>query len=102
MTRKYLIYLACGSGAASAGLAKDRLSKLLYDRKIDAELRVLRIAELGGSVAAKRPDAIIVTAGQIPRTLPEDIPNLSGIPLMTGFGMDEFVDELIRKLQEQG
>jgi galactitol-specific phosphotransferase system IIB component len=100
MTEKYIIYIACGSAAASAGLAKERLFKLLSDRGIHAEYRVLRISELSESVAAKKPHIIIVTAGQIPKSLPKDIIKLKGIPLITGFGLDEFADDLVSKLHE--
>jgi len=92
---KPLIYIACGSAAASANLVKERLRELLRKNKIDAELKVMRIAEVAGEVAARRPDLIIITAGSFSKAgIPKDIPVLSGLPLMTMVGVEKFMNEV--------
>lgn len=99
MADKYLIYVACGSAAASAALARRRLIDELDKRKIKANVEVHRILELPGQVASRKPDVVVVTAGQAPAALPEDIIIVQGIPLMTGFGIDALVDDMLGKLK---
>jgi len=96
---KKLIYVACGSGAASANLVKERLKEYLKKMNIDAELVIGRISEIPGMVASRKPDAIIVTVGstKIPN-IPPDIPVLYGLPLMTMVNVDKFLEELKRVL----
>ena len=99
MGDKYLIYVACGSAAASAALARRRLIDELAKRKIKANVEVHRILELPGQVASRKPDVVIVTAGQTPASLPDDIVIVKGIPLMTGFGIDKLVDDMLAELK---
>lgn len=99
MNNRYLIYVCCGSAAASAALARRRLIDELEKRKIKAEVVVHRILELPGQVATRKPDAVIVTAGQEPASLPEDVIVVKGIPLMTGFGIEPLVDDLLKQLE---
>jgi galactitol-specific phosphotransferase system IIB component len=99
MTNKYLIYVCCGSAAASAALARRRLIDELEKRKVKAEVVVQRILELPGQVATRKPDVVVVTAGQAPASLPEEIIVIQGIPLMTGFGIDALVDDMLNQLK---
>jgi len=101
MADKYLIYVACGSAAASAALARRRLIDELDKRKIQADVEVHRILELPGQVAQRKPNAVVVTAGQPPAALPDDIVIIQGIPLMTGFGIDGLVDDMLKQLEDQ-
>jgi len=99
MVDKYLIYVCCGSAAASAALARRRLIDELEKRKVKAEIVVHRILELPGQVASRKPDVVVVTAGQAPAALPADVIVVQGIPLMTGFGIDRLVDDMLAKLK---
>lgn len=101
MADKYLIYVACGSAAASAALARRRLIDELAKRKMKADIEVHRILELPGAVASRKPHAVVVTAGQAPASLPDDIVIVKGIPLMTGFGIDALVDDMLDRLKAQ-
>lgn len=100
MADKYLIYVACGSAAASAALARRRLIDELAKRNIKADVEVHRILELPGAVASRKPHAVVVTAGQAPASLPEEIVIVQGIPLMTGFGIEGLVDDMLKRLSE--
>ncbi|MEQ2129064.1 hypothetical protein QTP99_03485 [Caldanaerobacter subterraneus KAk] len=103
MNKKFLIYVACGSAAASANLVKDRLSDLLKKRGIDAELKTMRVSEVPNTVRAKRPDLVIITAGSFSKgDLPADLPVLSGLPLMTMIGVDKFMQEVEQALHKVG
>ncbi len=101
MADKYLIYVVCGSAAASAALARRRLIDEFDKRKVKADIEVHRILELPGQVASRKPHAVVMTAGQPPASLPEDILIVQGIPLMTGFGIDALVDDMLKQLEER-
>lgn len=101
MEKKYLIYVACGSAAASASLARRRLIDALGERNIEAEISIHRIAELPGEIAGRKPDVVVVAAGQTPPSIPEDILVIKGIPLMTGFGIDKLVDDMLAYLRKK-
>ena len=101
MAKKYLIYVACGSAAASAALARRRLIDELQKRKIKADVEVHRILELPGQVANRKPDVVVVTAGQAPAALPDDVLIVQGIPLMTGFGIEGLVDDMLKSLEDR-
>jgi len=95
MGKKYLIYVACGSAAASANLVKARLAELLEKEKIDAKFEIMRVSEVVNSVIAKRPDLVVITAGGFSTEgFPKDLPVLSGLPLMTMIGVNDFVKKI--------
>ena len=92
-----LVYVACGSAAASANLVRSRLAEYLKKDGINAEIVVMRIAEVTQSVREKKPDLIIITAGSIDslkKRLSENVPVISGIPVMTSIGMPAFIEEV--------
>ncbi|MEM3509576.1 MAG: hypothetical protein QW076_03280 [Candidatus Anstonellales archaeon] len=95
MGKKYLIYVACGSAAASANLVKARLAELLEKEKIEAEFKIMRVSEVQSAVNSKRPDLVIITAGGFStKGLPNDLPVISGLPLMTMVGVNDFIKKV--------
>lgn len=91
MVKKYFIYVACGSAAASSNLVRSRLLDILQEAKIDASVEVARISELANLTTCRKPDLIIITAGAVTnKGIPIGIPVLSGLPLMTMVGVKEF------------
>lgn len=92
-----LVYVACGSAAASANLVRSRLAEYLKKDRINTEIVVMRIAEVPQSVKERKPDLIVITAGSISslkKRVPEDVPIISGIPVMTSIGMPAFIKEV--------
>ncbi len=100
---KYIIYIACGSAAASANVVRSRLDQMLRNKGLrNFELRIARVAELPSITQRVHPDLVIITAGSYSRTgIPEDIPVISGVPLMTMVGVDKFVNEVIETLKKK-
>lgn len=101
MAEKLLIYVACGSAAASAALARRRLIDALEERDIKADIEVHRISELPGQIASRKPNVVVVTAGQASGAIPKDVVVLKGVPLMTGFGIDGLIDEMLSELKNK-
>ena len=92
MGKRYVIYVACGSAAASSTLVGTRLSDLLHDERVDTNIEIMRISEVASRVATKRPDLVVVTAGAVSKQgLPDDLPVMSGLPLMTMMGVSDFI-----------
>lgn len=100
---KALIFVACGNAAATANLVKYRLEELLKKEKINVETDVMRISEISGRIAVRKPDILIITAGSHSRLgIPEDVPVMSGLPLMTMMGTEDFMDQLKNTLKARG
>lgn len=98
----YLIYVACGSAAASANLVKSRLAEYLKKDGIKADIVVMRVAEVPQIVKEKTPDLIIITAGSVDslkRKISQKVPVMSGLPLMTMVGISNFIEEVKKTLR---
>lgn len=103
MAKKYFIYVACGSAAASSNLVRSRLLDILQEININASVEVARISELTNLTASRKPDLIIITAGAVTnKGIPSGIPVLSGLPLMTMVGVNEFANKIKEALINGG
>ncbi|MEX2690802.1 MAG: hypothetical protein ACTSU6_05715 [Candidatus Njordarchaeales archaeon] len=99
---KYLVYVACGSAAASANVVKGRIAEYFKKAKIDVELRIARVSELPSITQRIKPDLVIITAGHYSRRgIPEDVPVVSGVPFMTMVGVQQLMDKIINILKSK-
>ena len=90
------IIVACGSAAASSHLVAEQLREEFRKRKIAAKFVEVRVTELPQNAQTLKPDLIIITAGTFPKGgIPPDIPVLSGTPLLSGIGAQEFINKVI-------
>ena len=65
-------------------------------------LEVCRVSELPNKVNSRKPNLVIVTAGSvISVSLPEDVPILPGLPLMTMVGVQSFIEQVKQKLLQE-
>lgn len=91
---KYVLNVlgVCGSGTVSSTLLADRVKDILEGEKI----RVKAVGVMPQMVAeyVERGGVdFIVTTSPIPGKV--DVPVIKGVPLLTGFGEDECVQEII-------
>ncbi len=99
---KYVVYIACGSAAASANVVKGRVAKMFEDAKLDVDLRIARISEIPQIAKEVKPDLVIITTGKIMKKgWPEDIPVVSGLPFMTMVGMQKAFEEIAKILKSK-
>ncbi|MEL7645418.1 MAG: hypothetical protein AAGU04_04005 [Anaerolineaceae bacterium] len=89
-----VILVSCGTGVVTAETTALRLRKIAAERKWQVDVRVVEFSKL--KQAAADADLIVQIA-------PHDstdygIPKLSGLPFLTGFGLDKTIQELEENL----
>jgi len=90
------IVVACASGIATSGMVATKLNNMLIDRGYGNKAYV-------DSADIKNIDAIIHSYDIYVNLTPMvpidyDIPSFSGIPFLTGIGVDEVLDKIIALL----
>ncbi|MTI46603.1 MAG: PTS galactitol transporter subunit IIB [Firmicutes bacterium] len=89
------IIVACGSGVATSQTVASKVADLLEQRGIDAEVEAVDIKSLDTYI--KNCDLYISIT---PNTSTKfDVPVISGIPFLTGMGMNEALEEVEKTLK---
>ncbi len=95
--RTYRIVVACGTGIATSTHVALKLKEMLAERGKDrVEIVQCRVPEI--PAYAEDADAVVSTA-QVPYELSVPV-FTSAIAFLTGIGMEELVDEIAAKLDE--
>ena len=94
MTRPKRILIVCGTAIATSTVVAYKVGELLKKHGIKAD--VSRALTAAAKTASKNADLIIATT-QVPTV---DVPVLSGIPYITGIGIDKLEKEIIEKLKD--
>jgi PTS system galactitol-specific IIB component len=87
------IIVACGSGVATSNIAAEKLKDLLRDRNIRAEVRAVDIKSL--EMEARHADLLVTITPYATRDQELGIKVLSGIPLLTGVGVDQLMEQIV-------
>lgn len=82
----------CGSGTVSSTLLADRVREILEDRKIRVKAQGV-MPQMVQEYVDRGGIDLVVTTSPIPGTI--NAPVIKGVPLLTGFGEDECVQEII-------
>lgn len=88
------IYLACGSGVASSGMAEHTLNKKLAERKLEAKVVVVGFRDLAGR---SKPDIIVSIAPGLEKgnfAKLDGVVVIQGVSLLTGLGLEKTMDEI--------
>ncbi|EKA0743649.1 PTS sugar transporter subunit IIB [Enterococcus hirae] len=89
------IIVACGSGVATSQTVASKITKLLKEKKVPAEVEAVDIKSLKHHI--KGADAYV----SIVKTKEEfDIPVFNGIAFLTGMGQDQEIEKIIKLIQE--
>ncbi len=88
------VIVACGSGVATSQTVASKVKDLLEDRGVYAEVEAVDIKSLDTYI--KNCDIYISITPNASTDF--DIPVISGIPFLTGMGMDEALDEVLKAL----
>lgn len=91
---RYRILIPCGSGIASSTICAQKVKKGLAERGLEVEVKQLAFRELQGEIG--KADLIVsITPGLKSEY---GIPVVNGVPLLTGSGEKEVLDEIVAKL----
>ncbi|HOA22228.1 MAG TPA: hypothetical protein PKL82_07030 [Anaerolineaceae bacterium] len=85
-----VILVSCGTGVVTAGTTALKIRKIAAERKWQVDVKVVEFRQLRQAAA----DADVIV--QIAPHDNEDygIPRLSGVPFLTGFGLEKVIAEL--------
>lgn len=83
------IIVACGSGVATSQTVASKIDKLCKERKIPAKVMAVDIKSLEQNI--RIADVYVSIA---PSNKDYGIPTISGIPFLTGVGMEETMNRL--------
>ncbi|MBR0309235.1 MAG: PTS sugar transporter subunit IIB [Mogibacterium sp.] len=99
LNRPVKILCACGSGIATSTMIVSKLTALLDDNNVDAEVKKTTFAALPTDVMSVNPD-LILTSSNIPNEY--DVPMICGLAYLTGVGkaqLDEQILEAIKNME---
>ncbi len=91
------IIVACGSGVATSNVAAEKLRSLLDERGVQADVRAVDIKSL--EAEAKVADLLVSITPYAIRDKELPIPSLNGIPLLTGVGLNDLLDQVIQVIR---
>ena len=94
MTRRKRILIVCGTAIATSTMVAMKIEDLLKKHGIVAEIRRAMTSE--AKTASKDVDLIVATT----RVPDVTVPVISGIPFISGVGIDQVEQEIIRLLRE--
>lgn len=95
MIGKKRVLIVCGTAIATSTVVAAKVEAILKKHGILGELRRAMTSE--AKVAAKEADLIVATT-QVPDV---QVPVVSGIPFITGIGMDKVEEEIVRLLRRE-
>ncbi len=91
------IIVACGSGVATSNVAAEKLRVLLDERGVHADVRAVDIKSL--EAEARVADLLVSITPYAIRDKELPIPSLNGIPLLTGVGVNDLLEQIIEMIR---
>jgi PTS system galactitol-specific IIB component len=96
LERPKRILIVCGTAIATSTVVAHKVEELLKKHGIKAEIKKQLTS---AAKQASRDADLIISTTQVPDVA---IPVISGIPFITGMGVDKLEKEIIEKLQAIG
>lgn len=94
-TRRKRVVVACGSGVATSSTVAEKVKELCAQRKLPVDVKVVDFKSLKTHVATSD---VFVSIAPYDKT-DYGIPVVSGIPFLTGVGLDQVMDQLEKILK---
>ncbi len=92
------VLICCANGVATSTMVSVKCKNKFKEKGIQAEVRTCTSTEVKSKATSFKPDIIISNAGKNIR-VPEGIPVIYGVNLLSGRGADETWDEIFRVLE---
>jgi len=96
--RPIKVAVFCATALATSTLASIKLKDEFKKHNIPCDITTGRISDMESMVSFTKPDVVIATAVS---KMDIGVPIFSGIPLLSGIGIDGLVDEIIAYLKKQ-
>jgi len=90
------VFVVCATGIATSTMLRVKIEKFLAANQVEAQIYQYRVTEL--SPSRLDADAIVATTS-IPDEL-HIVPVVNGLPLLTGVGEQEALQELLSVLKQ--
>ncbi len=93
---KKRVLVACGTSIATATHASNSIMEAALEAGIDVEVAQCKAAEIRGKIQTYAPD-VIVAMTPVPQDL--GVPVFNGVPFISGIGLDQLKQDLLRALE---
>jgi len=97
---KKKVWIACGSGVASAGMASHTFKRLCKERGLDVEVEVMNFREIRGKTG--KPDLLLCIAPGFEKgsySGLQGVPIVNGVSILSGIGVQKTMDEVAKILK---
>jgi PTS system galactitol-specific IIB component len=91
---KYKILSVCGTGIATSTVAAETLKEKLKLKGLDVVVKECKAAEVKSNVEMFKP-ALIINTTPVSNEAASGIKKFSGLPFLTGVGVDQLVNSII-------
>lgn len=95
---KYRLLAICGSGIATSTVAAEKCHKLLQEKGFDVEILECNATDVAAKLATFKPHVVVPTTS-ISDSLLGGVKRFSGLPFITGVGMDKTVNDIAEYLK---
>ena len=90
------ILVACGNGIATSTVVASKVREYLESKGIQADTTQTKLMEVPGKV---QDYDLLITTGQFEGQT-GDVPVVKGMPILTGIGVEQTMEEIAEKLGE--
>jgi PTS system galactitol-specific IIB component len=91
------VLIACGTSIATATVVAEKVKEIAKEAGLAVSVAQCKAAEVRGRVATFNPHIIVATT-HVPGDL--GIPVFSGVPFLSGIGMDELEAQIVEALKK--
>ena len=92
------VIVFCATALATSTAVATKLKEELDKKSIPSRISTGRISDMQSLVNMAKPDVVVATAVS---KMDIGMPIFNGIPLLTGFGVDELINEIVEYLNSK-
>ncbi|MBO0455526.1 PTS sugar transporter subunit IIB [Enterococcus hulanensis] len=92
------ILVVCGNGAATSTMVLQTLKEMFDEKGVRVELAQKKVQEVNELIKDDYYDMVVSTSGT-DFVNPHNIPVFSGVPLLTGLGKEQMLDDVLAALK---
>lgn len=96
MEKKHIL-VVCGNGAATSTMVLQTLKEMFEEKRIAVDLAQKKVQEVNELIKDDYYDMVVSTSGT-DFTNPNNIPIFSGVPLLTGIGKEQMLEDVVAAL----